>query len=177
MTQYTIEILAAETDARDYLSRFRDVPRFEELCKACPVYGTTWACPPLPPEVETVLTRSSRVLLRAVRVKPSVPHQPASEAEAYFAAARIRLQKELLALEQTTGGRAFTGIGGCRICEEGCTRPEGEPCRHPELLRPSLEALGFDIERTLGELLGVRLLWPAEDTLPEYLVAVGAVFI
>lgn len=177
MTQYTIEILAAETDARDYLSRFRDVPRFEELCKACPVYGTTWACPPLPPEVGAIPNGSSRVLLRAVRVTPSVPHQPASEAEAYFAAARIRLQKELLALEQATGGRAFTGIGGCRICEEGCTRPEGKPCRHPDRLRPSLEALGFDIERTLGELLGVRLLWPAGGTLPEYLVAVGAVFI
>lgn len=176
MTQYTVGILAAETDARDYLSRFRDVPRFEELCKACAAYGTTWACPPLPPEVGTVLCGSSRVLLRAVRVTPSVPKQPASEAGAYFAAARDRLEEELLALERATGGRAFTGIGGCRICKEGCTRPEGKPCRHPDRLRPSLEALGFDIARTLEELLGLRLLWPSGGILPEYLVAVGAVF-
>ncbi len=27
-------------------------------------------------------------------------------------------------------------------------RPEAKPCRHPELVRPSLEACGFDIART-----------------------------
>ncbi|MFR2062233.1 MAG: DUF2284 domain-containing protein [Alistipes sp.] len=36
----------------------------------------------------------------------------------------------------------------------GCNRP----CLHPDKVRPSLEAFGFDIARTLSELFGIELL-------------------
>ena len=49
-------------------------------------------------------------------------------------------------------------VGTCLYCPEGtCTRPEAKPCRHPELVRPSLEACGFDIAHTTSDLFGIEL--------------------
>ena len=58
----------------------------------------------------------------------------------------------------------------------GCTRNCGTPCRHPEKVRPSLEAFGFDIAKTLAELFNIELLWGKDGKLPEYLVLVSGFF-
>lgn len=50
------------------------------------------------------------------------------------------------------------------------------PCLHPDKVRPSLEAFGFDIGRTLSELFGIRLLWGKDGILPEYLMLVSGLF-
>lgn len=72
--------------------------------------------------------------------------------------------------------RGFHG-GTCIHCPEGsCTRPEGRPCRHPELVRPSLEACGFDVARTASELFGIELKWGSGGRMPEYLTLVCGFF-
>ena len=40
----------------------------------------------------------------------------------------------------------FLCAGGCRICEV-CAKKTGEPCRHPELAMPSLEAYGVNVSK------------------------------
>ena len=55
-------------------------------------------------------------------------------------------------------------------------RLEAKPCRHPELVRPSLEACGFDIARTTSELFGIELKWGTDGSLPEYLTLVCGFF-
>jgi len=92
---------------------------------------------------------------------------------------RIRLERELLAYEQSVDGRAFccTATDGCDFCARPCTRPDGKPCRHPELVRPSLEAYGFDLTATLADLFGIKTLWSKDGILPDYLVLIGAVFV
>ncbi|MBR5807373.1 MAG: hypothetical protein IKY24_01995 [Alistipes sp.] len=57
-----------------------------------------------------------------------------------------------------------------------CTRLNGKPCCHPELVRPSLEAYGFDLTKTLSELFDIELKWSVDNTLPEYLVIVCGLF-
>ena len=43
-------------------------------------------------------------------------------------------------------------------------------------VRPSLEAFGFDIAKTLSELFNIELLWGKDGKLPEYLVLVSGFF-
>ena len=72
---------------------------------------------------------------------------------------------------------AEAGVGECFACPgEPCTRPEGLPCRHPERVRPSLEACGFDLERTASELFGIEMRWGRNGLLPEYLTLVCGLF-
>ena len=90
---------------------------------------------------------------------------------------RIRIESELLDMERKYGGRSFAYIGKCLHCPNNeCTRNCGTPCRHPEKVRPSLEAFGFDIAKTLAELFNIELLWGKDGKLPEYLVLVSGFF-
>lgn len=83
----------------------------------------------------------------------------------------------LLGAERESRGRAALFTGMCPHCGHGeCARCGGAACRHSELVRPSLEALGFDIGRTASELLGVDLLWATNEKAPAYVCLVGALF-
>lgn len=174
--RYTATDFTAEADAADYVARFRDADRFQELCARCPAFGRTWACPPLPDTQEALPGRFTRVLLRAVRITPAGIRLPAAMAEDLIRPERDRLERELLERERTDGGKALIGIGRCTLCPDGCTRPLGIACRHPERVRPSLEAFGFDVARTVEEFFGLKLQWGADGFLPESVVIVGAVF-
>ena len=102
---------------------------------------------------------------------------PSSEAGRLILPERRRLEQQLLGMERQYGGLSFAYVGTCLHCPEGtCTRPDGKPCRHPELVRPSLEACGFDIGKTTAELFGIDLKWGTDGKLPEYLTLVCGFF-
>ena len=70
--------------------------------------------------------------------------------------------------------RAFFA-GTCRLCPpEHCTRRDSLPCRHLESIRPSLEALGFDVTRTTSGLFGIDLQWGRPDAPPACLTLLSA---
>lgn len=161
----------------DYVARFRDAERFAACCRACPNYGRSWGCPPFATDPAEAFASYRTALLVATKITPDVPDLPIGEAGRLIRPERIRLERRLLELEHRTGGRAFSYVGSCLYCPEGsCTRPEGLPCRHPDKVRPSLEACGFDISRTAEELFGIRLLWGSEGRLPTYLTLVCGLF-
>jgi len=90
---------------------------------------------------------------------------------------RMKLEQKLLALEQTLHGRAAGLSGKCPYCSnKECARIAGMPCRHPDLARPSLEALGFNVEKIASDYLKTKILWEHDGVRPEYLLLVGAVF-
>lgn len=49
-------------------------------------------------------------------------------------------------------------------------------CRHPDKVRPSLEAFGFDLMKTSENLLGIKMVWGMDGMMPEYLTLVCGVF-
>ena len=79
--------------------------------------------------------------------------------------------KMMLDAEKEYGGRALAFAGECLLCgDEKCTRPLGKPCRHPQKVRPSLEACGFDVNKIAEELLGIEIKWGHDNKMPEYLL-------
>lgn len=177
MIPYRAEDFSVTVSVADYIARFRDAERFEGCCRACPNYGCSWGCPPFDFDVEEYLNRYSRALLIATKIAPEQRDLPIAEAKRLIHPERQRLERRLLEMERRYGGRSFAYVGSCLYCPEGtCTRPEGNPCRHPELVRPSLEACGFDIGRTTSELFGIELKWGADGKMPEYLTLVCGFF-
>ena len=70
----------------------------------------------------------------------------------------------------------FEGRTTALIIATRITPAEALPCRHPERVRPSLEACGFDLERTASELFGIEMRWGRNGLLPEYLTLVCGLF-
>lgn len=137
---------------------FRDVPTFLGYCRECGSMGATWSCPPVTEGAEAVTAPWEYLTVVGRRVTPPTVealHKVADE-----------LRERLLNVERAVGGRALAGDGRCRVCER-CTRPEGLPCRHPERVRLSLEAVGYNVS-ALAERAGLSLEWKR----PRYLCIV-----
>ena len=66
---------------------------------------------------------------------------------------------------------------GCPYCGgAACARIDGKPCKHPDKVCPSLEAIGFDISKTAKDLLGLEIKWSQDGLIPEYLTLVCGIF-
>lgn len=160
-----------------YLREFRDEDTFMACCRACKNFATRWHCPPLAPEFLIDFKKYGSVCVVGYKIIPAAP-DAASDADVRNLLARParQLGEELLTLERQLNGRAMglAQIDGC-FCGRECTRVSGGPCRCPDLVRPALEAYGFDVVKTAREILGLELLWCRDGHLPEYLALVGAV--
>lgn len=173
--RYATEEYTADISVEDYIAGFRDERRFIALCKQCPNYGNSWGCPPFDFDTESFLRQYKYAHLMATKIIPEDKDVQFDKSQALVYPERVRIERELLEMERKYGGRAFAYIGSCLHCNGAeCRRKCNMPCLHPDKVRPSLEAFGFDIGRTLSELFGIQLLWGKDGVLPEYLVLVSA---
>ena len=177
MIEYSAEEFSVSISVDEYIRRFRDVATIEGYCRACENYGKSWGCPPFDFDVEERLRQYKNVQLIAVKITPKEQGLPISVAQELILPERKRLDKHLLELEKQHNGLACSYIGKCYYCsDDACSRLCGAPCRHPHLVRPSLEAYGFDVALISQELFGIKLRWGKDGLLPEYLVIVCAIF-
>lgn len=171
---YTLREQWRTMPMKEYAEMFRDFGRVRGYCHGCGRYGKCWACPPYDFAEDEYLGQFTTISLLATKITPSegVALTPET-AERILNRERQRLDRMLLGMEGNA--RAFFA-GTCILCPpEKCTRREGLPCRHPESIRPSLEALGFDIARTASELFGIPLQWGSPGTFPAYLTLISAI--
>lgn len=180
---FNTETKTVTVEVADYSRRYRDIEQFLVYCRACPNYGHCWSCPPHDFAVETALDDYAKGVLIATQINVDEEMRQKAEtakdrqtfAEGLIYDYRQVLDDMLLVMEQAIpGSRAFFA-GSCHFCEQ-CTRGAGEPCRHPQRRRVSLEAIGFDLARTTSELFGIELQW-GNDDLPPYFTLVSALFL
>ena len=173
----------AEISVSDYVRGYRDVERFEALCKECCNYGRVWGCPPLVTDLDWnnygfVRVFGTQIMFdHELRERTMTPDERKQVTEQALDEAWAELLPRLYDLEsRNPGSRIFTGR--CRLCRPAeCTRASGKPCRHPDKMRHSLEAAGFDVVKTASDLLGIELLWSTDGHLPEYVTLVTAIFL
>lgn len=171
-----VEVFAASLPLADYVRDYRDEAYFSQFCRKCEAYGRSWACPPFEQGSTVLLGGYQTATLTASKIQ-IVEGSPISKVQDLIRPERKRVERLLLDMEQCFGGRSFAYAGTCLYCPMGtCTRMSGQPCRHPDLVRPSLEAVGFDIGKTTSRLLGIELRWGKDGIAPEYITLVSGFF-
>ena len=180
---YTLSQKEVTVPADEFIRDYRDVERIRQYCLQCPGYGKAWNCPPFDFDPRTVSDGFKTVRLMATVIEFDETTRAACKtAEQSAEMGREAMQEvwktllpQLYEMErQSPGSRCFTFR--CVLCPEGCTRPEGKPCRHPELMRHSLESVGFDIVAMMRDLLGINLEWSTDGSLPKHITLVTALF-
>ena len=173
----TVERFEADIDTRSYIDNYRRADYFMQFCRECRNYGRRYGCPPFDFDPLTVIGRYDSVRIIGVKITPRNKQLPLSRANDLMEPVIAGLNKELLEIEKSLGGYCCGFVGSCPYCGGmTCARIEGKPCRHPDKVRPSLEAFGFDMGKTAQQLLGLDIKWSKGDTIPEYLTLVCGIF-
>ena len=174
---YTLEKYMTELDSTSYIKGFHNADYFIEFCRQCGNYGRRYGCPPFDYNPLSVIKPYSKVRIIGVKIIPQDKSLPLEAANDLMEPVTNELNKELLAMEKTLGGMCFGFVGACPYCGgTPCARIEGKPCKHPDKVRPSLEAFGFDMSKTAKELLGLEIKWSQGKLIPEYLTLVCGIF-
>lgn len=171
-----IERFEAVLPMAEFLEQYRsESDRIGSYCKECRNFGRCWLCPPFDYDPLQRFCQYSSVRVFASKIYTG--GDSSLTANRLFEPERRRVEALLRDLEVSTGGFSLAFAGKCLYCSE-CSRLNGEPCRHPELARPSLESWGIDVVRLSERLFGIPLLWSADPLqLPEYLTFVSALLI
>lgn len=127
---------------------------FRDMCasNACGLYGQCWMCPPAVGEIEKLMDEVRSYDYALV-------YQTISDLEdSYDFEGMMRAKKESYALalalrkvfdERQIAKALHLGAGGCGVCAV-CAKRTNDPCRHPELAMPSLEAYGVNVSHLAG---------------------------
>lgn len=121
----------------------------------CDSYGKNLMCPPHVPSVAVfrdALAQYDKAIL--IQMKAALPHSIANgpSADVYDPAKKLHAMVNLAEKWAFDGHFRFaTGlIGGCcRLCDECVVVKNGRFCRHPFKARPSMEAMGIDVVKTV----------------------------
>ncbi len=174
---YTTERYTAEIDAHSYVEQFRNADHFLKFCQQCRNYGRRYGCPPFSHDPLSDISHYQQVRITGVKIVPADKTLPLQVANDLMKPVIDQLNQDLLETEQSLGGMCFGFVGSCPYCGgAACARIEGKPCRHPDKVRPSLEAYGFDMVKTAQELLGLEMKWSQHGRIPEYLTLVCGIF-
>lgn len=180
---YNVSSKEVSVDAREFVSRYRDVERIGLLCRQCPSFGRMWCCPPYDFDPCTLTDGFKTVQLMATtiefdeetRAECKTPEHSSRVCHDAMCQVWKTILPRLYEMErEKPGSRCFSFR--CSLCPEGCTRSEGKPCRHPDLMRHSLESVGFDIVAMAHDQLDIDLEWSADGSLPQRVTIVTALF-
>ena len=144
--------------------------QFREMCavNACGVYGKCWMCPPDVGEIDKLMAEvrgydHALVYQTVTSLEDSFDYEGMIEARRGMSALSQRMRK---AFDLPEIARVLhLSVGGCGVCEE-CTKKTGEPCRHPELAMPSLEAYGVNVSG-LASVAGMKYI-NGQDTVTYF---------
>lgn len=185
--EYTYRFSNGPVEMNKLMDEYYNLDRTRKFCYECPSFNKNWSCPDYDFEEKEWLNRYRYVYLigkeyhipREDRQKVIGVAKVGDYALRAMKVLKVSAFKDLIALEKKVPNSMALMPGNCIVCEitedQKCTKELGdEPCRHPEVLRFSLESLGFDVDSIMKFEIGLYLQWPKEGRLPEKLCGVMA---
>ena len=121
--------------------------RIRHICETeCPMYGTTWACPPGVGSVECCkgkcLSYKDCLMISTITEVEDIGNMDQTLATR---ADHEAVTNQVAALRAEQGVKPYVlSTEACAICER-CAYLDGQPCRHPERMHPCVESHGINI--------------------------------
>lgn len=129
-------------------------PSLRQLCKdnRCGKYNRNYGCPPFVGEPETVIAKAKEyenaLIMQTVNaLEDSYDVEGMAEAGARHNAMSKAVAE---AMKAEYPDSIVLTAGGCTKCER-CAAMDGEPCRFPEVVTPSLSSYCINVAQTAGK--------------------------
>lgn len=144
--------------------------QFREMCavNACGVYGKCWMCPPDVGEIDALMAEvkgydHALVYQTVTDLEDSFDYEGMIDARRGMSVLSQKMRRVFDRPEITRV--LHLSVGGCGVCSE-CTKKSGEPCRHPDLAMPSLEAYGVNVSQ-MAKVSGMKYI-NGQDTVTYF---------
>ena len=177
---YTCTTLERTVPLKEFRETLVDVPLFSGYCRDCPNWGRYWSCPPFSFDPMAIWERYASLRLYArklvFRKDRLFPGERRAFEEKELPKIKEAMARALLAMEAEVPGSLALFPGKCEWCSV-CARIEGQPCRTPDRMRYSIEALGGDCGGALERYLGESLQWSEDRRLPEQIILLGGLLL
>ncbi|WP_305513200.1 DUF2284 domain-containing protein [Methanobrevibacter sp. V14] len=173
-----IKKLMADVDVEEYYEKYVDFEKFSKLCmEEQEMLGYNWSYPPFDFDVDELWHSYNKLKLIAFKIEFSADELEATFTDDQlkmvlkrFERFKVRLMNDIYALEDEDSMGLF--LGKCTLCMR-CTREFGMQCKMPLKMRYPIEALGGDVDKTVEDIFGYKIIYAHEGRLPEYLIFVG----
>ena len=175
-----IKKLTVDVDVDEYYKNYVDFERISKLCiEEQEMLEYNWSYPPFDFDPDEIWHSYNKLKIIAFKIDFSdeeLNHTFSDEELQYvlkrFERMKIKLMNEIYILENEDSLGLF--LGKCNLCMK-CTRDFNLACKMPFKMRYSIEALGGDVDKTIEDLFGFKILYAKDGKLPEYLIFVGGV--
>lgn len=179
---YHTEIYIKPSTIEELKNNFWDIDKFEGFCKQCRNYGKVWSCPPYDFSIEEYVYRYKYIYIVGVKIvfdEDTLSSINTKEKISNYTTETLHFMKnkimnEMLKLEKLYPNSTSLSAGGCNLCEN-CSKLKNVQCIHPDLMRYSLESLGFDVGGVSSKLLNFELKWATETRLPDYFSLIAGI--
>lgn len=179
---YHTEIYIKPSTIEELKNNFWDIEKFEGFCKQCKNYGKLWSCPPYDFSIEEYVDRYKYIYLVGVKIvfdedtlsSINTKEKISSYTNETLHFMKNKIMNEMLKLEKLYPNSTSLSAGGCNLCEN-CSKLKNIQCVHPDLMRYSLESLGFDVGGVSSKLLNFELKWATETRLPDYFSLIAGI--
>ncbi|WP_461863032.1 DUF2284 domain-containing protein [Thermococcus sp.] len=118
-------------------------PRPVWKCRLCPMYGRRPGCPPHAPD-----WREAREWVRSFRkaliIKFGIDYDDFENEKRKTLSYLLKREEEFFKKGYMYALALFPG--SCNLCDD-CPFERGEPCKMPDKVRPSIDAIGIEISR------------------------------
>lgn len=179
---YHTEIYIKPSTIEELKNNFWNIEKFEGFCKQCRNYGKLWSCPPYDFSIEEYVDRYKYIYIVGVKIvfdedtlsSINTKEKISSYTNETLHFMKNKIMNEMLKLEKLYPNSTSLSAGGCNLCEN-CSKLKNVQCIHPDLMRYSLESLGFDVGGVSSKLLNFELKWATETRLPDYFSLIAGI--
>lgn len=156
--------------------KYCDKDKCNYLCKiGCPNFKRKWSCPPNAPsyiEFAKEFNYLTVIILSTQLRQFSYIENDYLKIKAANVILKSRIDKALRQI--ISKDLKYISTGSCRLCKS-CNYKKGLPCKHPDIMTYSYEALGVNVQDMVHDVFDYQLLWYKKGYLPEYTSVVTGV--
>lgn len=146
-------LLSKEFDFNEFIEKYLDEPLVHSFCKSCENYNLNYSCPV---HCESLIEKYRNYKYITIFIYKDTYDQFVTHEDAYWNA-RNFIDKAIFDFEKETNSIGLIP-GKCMLCNP-CLKTLDEPCPTPELIRHSLETIGFHVSNIIENEFDEKLEW------------------
>ena len=142
-----------EFEFNSFIDKYLDEALVHSYCTSCENYNLNYSCPD---HKDSLIMKYNKYKYITVYIYKTMYNESVNHSDAYTDT-RLFIDKAIFDFEKATNSIGLIP-GKCTLCEP-CLKTIDKPCPTPELIRHSLETIGFHVSNIIKNEFNEKFEW------------------